>query len=326
MHAERNLEIFRFSAVLALSAAVVLSCPGAALALEKCKAGLSSKDGSITVSVQGVTGTLLWGAQAGSETNAFFNAGSCVADGKASKCTLGDVGTPERIVPPPLCTIYLKDDAGTDSCYIKGCVAGAREDLSADLVDLADELSSLSARTDAIESAVDDQAEFHPTLGKIVVFRTSSAYGAAMGGIAGADAICAMHALIGGLSGTYLAWISDGITAPVARMTQSSTPYYLPDGVTVVANDWADLTDGSLAHPIDRDESGRSYGGVGNVWSNVNSAGMVADPVNTCAGFTSGSVMINGKVGQYSRTDSLWTDVPGGPSCNGSAPIYCVQQ
>lgn len=97
---------------------------GAASALDSCKAKVNAKDGTILVGAKGVSGTLLWGNTAGTETNAFADPG-CVAGGTASKCTLG-IG-PVAITPPELCTVYLKDGAaGTCSAFIKKCTPGLR--------------------------------------------------------------------------------------------------------------------------------------------------------------------------------------------------------
>ena len=51
-----------------------------------------------------------------------------------------------------------------------------------------------------------------------------------------------------------MAWLSDSTASPSSRFTHSSVPYVLPDGTTVVANDWADLTGGTLQHLINMDE------------------------------------------------------------------------
>ena len=66
-----------------------------------------------------------------------------------------------------------------------------------------------------------------------------------LGGLAGADAECQSRATGAGLSGTFLAWLSDGVTDPDARFDKTGGPFVLTSGV-VLATDWADLTDGTL--------------------------------------------------------------------------------
>jgi hypothetical protein len=92
-----------------------------ASALDKCKAKIRPSDGTILVSAKDVSGTLLWGMSAGTVGNAFGNAGTCVAGSPlaAKNCTLGTGAV--AITPPPLCTLYLKDDSGTCSAFIKKC-------------------------------------------------------------------------------------------------------------------------------------------------------------------------------------------------------------
>jgi len=99
------------------------------------------------------------------------------------------------------------------------------------------------------------------------IFVTSLTYkGNGIGGLAGADAKCQALAGAVGLSGTWKAWLSDcqgtncasGTTAS-GRLTHSTGSYVLPNGV-VVANNWADLTDGTLNNPINIDENKHNVG------------------------------------------------------------------
>jgi hypothetical protein len=111
-------------AVLALTVAVP------ARAIEKCKVKVG-KTGVIEVGASGVSGTLQWGAESGAEDTAFFNAGTCVADGKAKGCQLADPGSLEARTPPAGCTIYLDDGVAPCSAWIRGCTPGARAEAEA---------------------------------------------------------------------------------------------------------------------------------------------------------------------------------------------------
>ena len=77
------------------------------------------------------------------------------------------------------------------------------------------------------------------------VFVTSQSHNGDFGGLTGADAFCQSLALTAGLSGTYKAWLSDTTGSPATRFAQASVPYRLVDGTTI-ANDWNDLTDGTI--------------------------------------------------------------------------------
>jgi len=91
-------------------------------AVDHCRARVL-RDGTISVRARGVAGTALWGGHLGQEVNAFFNAATCIAGGRASKCYLGADGTPERVARPPTCTIFLRDDAGARcAAYVPGCL------------------------------------------------------------------------------------------------------------------------------------------------------------------------------------------------------------
>lgn len=97
---------------------------GTSSALDKCKAKIRTKDGTIFVSAKSVSGSLEWGTTLGAEDNAF--ASPCITDGVAKKCTLGAEGTAARITPPELCTLYLADDVSSCSAFIKKCTPGIR--------------------------------------------------------------------------------------------------------------------------------------------------------------------------------------------------------
>ena len=82
--------------------------------------------------------------------------------------------------------------------------------------------------------------------------------GQVLGGVTGADSVCQARANAAGLSGTFKAWISGGSysSSPASRFTRSTVlPYVRIDGA-VVANDWNDLTDGTIQNPINIDEFG----------------------------------------------------------------------
>ncbi len=94
------------------------------------------------------------------------------------------------------------------------------------------------------------------------VILTSATFKANLGGLTGADDKCQAEAdgpasIVP--SGTYLAWLSDGTDSPDTRFTKSSHPYVLPDG-TKIAENFTDLTDGSILHAINIDPTGKPLG------------------------------------------------------------------
>jgi len=152
------------------------------------------------------------------------------------------------------------------------------------------------------------------------IFRTETIQNANLGGIAGADAICAAQALAAGLEGEFKAWLST-IASPVAdRVTQASGPYILVNG-TPVANDWDDLVDGLILVPINLDANGvlRS----GEVWTGTlaNGASYLADD---CAEFTSGTTGM-ALCGATNSTTATWTENIT-PACSTQLGLYCIEQ
>jgi cysteine-rich repeat protein len=166
-----------------------------------------------------------------------------------------------------------------------------------------------------------------------IVFVTSTMHTGNLGGLVGADAICNARAASANLSGIYKAWLStDQLNGtPATRFVQSTVPYRKVDGV-LVANNWADLIDGTIASPIDKTELngappvGNTSCAVGavTVWSATTISGTLSDPIRTCTNWTSTSGGSNW--GRAIASDSTWTNWCSGGICSWSSPIYCFQQ
>jgi hypothetical protein len=178
------------------------------------------------------------------------------------------------------------------------------------------------------------------------VFVTSEVYSGDLGGLSGADAKCSAHAMAGWLGGTYKAWLSDASASPNIRFDTNGGPYLLVDNV-VIANNWDELTSGSLRHPIDLNESGgaapdavfESANGCGptvagaaaaaSVWSGSWSTGDHWGSAGYCDGWTNANSTLVA-FGHHSAVDSAWAgacSASGGPgACSAKAPLYCFQQ
>ena len=166
-----------------------------------------------------------------------------------------------------------------------------------------------------------------------IIFVTSTIYQANLGGLLGADAKCQARAAAGGLPGTYMAWLSDATGSPSSRMTKSLMPYVRPDG-TKIADNWADLTDGSILLTINQSEllgpapTSNFCGPNGApVWTNTNPAGNQQDANGSCNNWTGGNA--GSSWGSALHVDTFWTHWCTGGACNNDfykAPIYCMQQ
>jgi hypothetical protein len=153
-----------------------------------------------------------------------------------------------------------------------------------------------------------------------VVFVTPTLHNANIGGLDGADQICASHAGAAGLEGEFKAWLSVATLSAAERLTHSNVPYVLVDGTTV-ANDWDDLVDRSLAAPINLDAEGVPRGG--DTWTGTLAIGD-AYTVGDCAAFTSNSGG-NALCGSSGSTNAAWSQ-SATPSCSTALRLYCFEQ
>jgi hypothetical protein len=160
-------------------------------------------------------------------------------------------------------------------------------------------------------------------------FVTHAATKADFQGAAGADAFCQAAADAAKLGGTWRAWVSDANSSPSTRFLQAVGPYLLLDKTTVVATDWKDLTDGTLAHAIDLDEAGTSYAGVAvEVWTGTGADGTSAPNDTFCQNWTTQvlNAIDSGTVGVTTEiANPKWTsDYP--QTCDRDQRFYCFEQ
>ena len=151
------------------------------------------------------------------------------------------------------------------------------------------------------------------------VFATSNGVNGAFGGIAAADARCQNRADAAGLGGRYLAWLSDSSTSPASRFDRLGS-FQLVDG-TMVADNWADLTDGTLDHAISMDEYGNAVSGL--AWTGTRTNG-TASP-DTCEGWTVADSTQRGYQGDVPRANPAWTYLSS-TGCHVTARLYCFEQ
>jgi hypothetical protein len=155
------------------------------------------------------------------------------------------------------------------------------------------------------------------------VFVSSVTYDGNLGGLAGADALCAQLASDAGLSGAYLAWLSDGVDSPDTRFSKAGSPIVLVDGTTIVAADWIDLTNGTLQTSIGMTELGGTNPGV--VFSNVMTDGTTKSTnggASHCNGWLDSSV--NYRAGSTVHVGAGWTDLINNACALGR--LYCFEQ
>ena len=155
-----------------------------------------------------------------------------------------------------------------------------------------------------------------------IVFTTSTTQTPALGGLAGADAICAQRALAAGLAGTYRAWLSTSTVNAIDRLG-SASGWVRPDGKPVL-NNVADIAQDKLFYPPRLDEFGNDLGADPVVMTATGRDGRltVFTDSTTCGDFT--SEVENGLLvgGWASANSELFNNVVGF-SCGNEARIYC---
>jgi hypothetical protein len=163
------------------------------------------------------------------------------------------------------------------------------------------------------------------------VFVLAAPVAADMGGVAGADQLCAQQAAGAKLAGTYYAWLSDSSQGPFDRFSKSTVPYVLPDGSTI-AEDWEGLRQNGPLAPIDMSAAGvrLADGDDTRVWSGSGPDGRSEDfngASNFCTNW-SRKVMDDftyvGYLRDRAKADA-WTQGAFLP-CTGVGLVYCFQQ
>jgi hypothetical protein len=150
------------------------------------------------------------------------------------------------------------------------------------------------------------------------VFATLAVWGGNFGGAAAADVVCQNNAASQSLNGTFRAWVSDSTTSPAARFTQGSGGFFQRLDGTKIADDWADLTDGTLDAAIVPGANPPA------AWTGTAADGTPLG--GTCSNWTSNSAAQNGRRGIPQQTDSQWSATGADLACNNSLALYCFEQ
>jgi hypothetical protein len=169
----------------------------------------------------------------------------------------------------------------------------------------------------------------------VLVFATSVQYPGDFGGPAKADAICQELATAAQLPGTWTAWLSDDDTDAIDRIPEPGPDgnyQLIPFGTNnvgpIVANDLADLTDGSLNVPIERDEYGEDIST--QVWTGTQPDG--TGTVSNCSNWTNAEDGYPcptegdpacGAQGKSIQTDGRWTEEEILNACSSTLSFYC---
>lgn len=171
------------------------------------------------------------------------------------------------------------------------------------------------------------RAADHPKL----AFVTSLTYDGNLGGLSGADSRCQARASSAGLVGSFKAWISGDSTSEEARdrLTQADVPYRRVDGVKI-ADDWDDLTDGSLDAPLNVDQNGNTVVSSLTAYTNTDPDGSRHELDRECGPgngpqWNSDSEFESGAYGTVGATNGTWSWVTNN-ACDNFRRLYCFEQ
>jgi len=160
------------------------------------------------------------------------------------------------------------------------------------------------------------------------VFVTSTTYTGNLGGDGGADSKCQTRADAAGLGGTWKAWLSTCGVSAASRLNHYDGEYRLVDGITRVADNWADLTDGTLDNAINKTEANQIV--TGHAWTNTQPSGnkQATNPTYVCNNWAIADAVFYGKTGQVGASDSYWSIdwYDSGFGCNAQLRLYCFEQ
>ncbi len=179
-----------------------------------------------------------------------------------------------------------------------------------------------------------------------MVFVTADVFlgnaGADAGGLAAADQACMAAAAAAGISGTFMAWLSDGATNAADRLAHATEPYVMANGMQIAAN-WTDLVTNGPSMPITITEYGEGQppqvqddagnflddagdGGLGPcaapVWTATDGTGQKV-PTANCASWTDPTSASMGSGG--GQTKAGWA-TGCTQTCDLGAALYCFQQ
>jgi hypothetical protein len=154
-----------------------------------------------------------------------------------------------------------------------------------------------------------------------VAFVTSSVQDGALGGLAGADAICMQRASEAGLAGTFVAWLSLANSNAFSRIA-GARGWRLVDG-TPVADDPSDFATNQLLAPLALDEHGTDVRTAGpHPWTGTYGDGTYTG--TDCAGWASNATATSGSIGDPKLGSSAFTSA-GNLSCDQLHPLYCLE-
>jgi hypothetical protein len=171
-------------------------------------------------------------------------------------------------------------------------------------------------RRDALGTGIDGATD-RPN----VAFVTSATTTGALGGVAGADAMCATAATNAGLPGTFVAFLSSQAQAASDRLVGSRGWVRTGDGAPI-ADTAESMLAGTIFNGIDRDENGIKLAAPKFVWTGSTTIG---GSVENCGEWTTTSLwaefgFLGGAMPEMLQPYDVYTF-----SCASQASLYCFE-
>jgi hypothetical protein len=175
---------------------------------------------------------------------------------------------------------------------------------------------------DAVPGPIDGGADLMPIAGKRL-FVTSALYPGKLGGLTGADDLCAAAATAASLGGTWVAWLSAPDVDAIERIAGNG-PWQRLDGAVAFSGRAA--LESAPAVPLSIDEHGASVTppSAAPVWTATLQGG-VRDQEHNCSNWTQDSSLHDATVGDAGDT-ARWTATGALRACSETARLYCFEQ
>ncbi len=157
------------------------------------------------------------------------------------------------------------------------------------------------------------------------VFPTSNTYTGNLGGLTGADALCAQAATGSGLPGQYVAWLATSATTALARLGGARGwigTTGLPFADTIGASGGTTgIRNGQIYDAAQYNEFGKTNPvGFAGAWTGANEDGTLVGP--NCDDWSNNTSSVNGAAGVQTYGSGEWT-FEFEDACTGTYSIYC---
>ena len=153
------------------------------------------------------------------------------------------------------------------------------------------------------------------------MFVTAETYAGALGSLEAADMYCRAAANSAGLTGTFRAWLSDGTTNAIDRITVDG-PWYTTRGELA----WGSKTElpGAPLSPLLSESGGDVIGaGASGPWTGTDANGVATG--QDCDGWTNATSDASATLGTAKQDDTEWGGGAAALRCDAKAPLLCFQ-